>query len=203
MPMWNTRSIISRTSVIASTGVARIWMRAVAYMAHTNSGISNQPMPGARSLWTVAMKFSPVKIEEKPRMKTAAVIRVTAPEVVVLVRRIERPAGVDRADDHRGDRHDRADHPEIETRQVQPRETPRPWRPASAAARSCPATPGIEGMMNRNTMIAPCSVKKRLYISAVTVHAEQSCAAASAASGGPAARKCRRTGMRSACRPGT
>ena len=70
--------------MIASTGVARIWMTAVEYMPQTNSGISNQPMPGARSLWTVAMKLSPVKIEEKPRTKTAMVIRVTAPSVVVL-----------------------------------------------------------------------------------------------------------------------
>ena len=53
-------------------------------MPHTKSGISNQPMPGARSLWTVAMKLSPVKIEENPRTKTAAVIKVTVPEVVVL-----------------------------------------------------------------------------------------------------------------------
>ena len=46
--------------------------------------MSNQPMPGARNLWTVEMKFSPVKIDEKPRMNTAMVIRPTAPSVVVL-----------------------------------------------------------------------------------------------------------------------
>ena len=27
-------------------------------------------MPGARSVWTVTMKFSPVRIDEKPRMNT-------------------------------------------------------------------------------------------------------------------------------------
>ena len=31
----------------------------------------------------VAMKFSPVKMEEKPRMNAAMVIRPTAPSVVV------------------------------------------------------------------------------------------------------------------------
>ena len=45
-------------------------------MPHTNSGMSNQPMPGARSLCTVAMKLMPVKIDEKPRMNTAMVISV-------------------------------------------------------------------------------------------------------------------------------
>ena len=58
-------------------------------MPHTNSGMSNQPMPGARSLCTVAMKFRPVKIEEKPSTKTAAVISVTVPAVVVRVRSVE------------------------------------------------------------------------------------------------------------------
>ena len=36
-------------------------------------------MPGARSLWIVAMKLRPVKIDEKPRTKTASAIRPTAP----------------------------------------------------------------------------------------------------------------------------
>ena len=91
-------------------------------MPQTNSGMSNQPMPGARSLWTVAMKLRPVKIDEKPRMKTAMVIRATVPSVVVRVGRVEGPAGIDGADDHRSDRHDRAGAPQIEARQVQPRE---------------------------------------------------------------------------------
>ncbi len=45
--------------------------------------MSNHPMPGARSLCTVAIKFSPVKMDEKPSTKTAAVISVTGPSVVV------------------------------------------------------------------------------------------------------------------------
>jgi len=53
-------------------------------MPQMNNGISKKPMPGARSLCTVAMKFSPVKIDENPRMKAAIVIIVTGPSVVVL-----------------------------------------------------------------------------------------------------------------------
>ncbi len=58
-------------------------MMAVAYMPHTNSGIRNQPMPGARSLWMVAMKLMPVKIDEKPSVNAARVIMPTEPLVVV------------------------------------------------------------------------------------------------------------------------
>ena len=34
-------------------------------------------MPGARSVWTVTMKFSPVRIELKPLTKMAATVRTT------------------------------------------------------------------------------------------------------------------------------
>ena len=34
-----------------------------------NSGSRNQVMPGARNLWMVTMKLSPVRMEEKPAMK--------------------------------------------------------------------------------------------------------------------------------------
>ena len=75
--------MISSSSVMPSTGVASTWMSAVAYIAQTNSGSWNQPMPGARSLWMVTMKFRPVKIEVKPRTNAASTIRPTAPPVVV------------------------------------------------------------------------------------------------------------------------
>ena len=85
MPIWTARSIISSSSVIAEHRRRqhlddRRWHTCPS----TNSGISNQPMPGARSLWMVAMKLIPVKIDEKPRMNTASVINATLPEVVVL-----------------------------------------------------------------------------------------------------------------------
>ena len=35
-----------------------------------NSGSRNQVMPGARIVCIVTMKFSPVRIDEKPAMKT-------------------------------------------------------------------------------------------------------------------------------------
>ena len=42
-----------------------------------NSGSLNQVSPGARSLCTVTMKFSPVKIELKPIMNTPVPIMMT------------------------------------------------------------------------------------------------------------------------------
>ena len=55
---------------MATTGVPRIWMRLVAYIAQRNSGMRNQVMPGARILWMVTTKFRPVRIEENPAMNT-------------------------------------------------------------------------------------------------------------------------------------
>ena len=39
----------------------------------------NQVMPGGRSLWIVTTKFMPVKIDEKPRMKTPTRTGITPP----------------------------------------------------------------------------------------------------------------------------
>ena len=41
-------------------------------------------MPAGRSLWIVTTKLRPVKIEEKPSMKTPATIMMTLVLVVVL-----------------------------------------------------------------------------------------------------------------------
>jgi hypothetical protein len=43
----------------------------------------NQVIPAGRSLWIVTMKFKPVKIELKPRMKTPNVVAMTLVLVVV------------------------------------------------------------------------------------------------------------------------
>ncbi len=69
MPTPKIFSTASMTTVTASTGVARIWIRLVAYMAQMNNGSRLQVIPGHRILWTVTMMFSPVRIEENPRMK--------------------------------------------------------------------------------------------------------------------------------------
>ena len=53
---------------MASTGAASRKMKLVAYSVQTNSGSRHQVRPGARSRWTVTMKFRPVKIDEKPAM---------------------------------------------------------------------------------------------------------------------------------------
>ena len=68
--------------------------------AQTNSGSRNQVIPGARILWIVTMKFSPVRIDEKPVMNTAIAAGTTIVlENIVRERRVERPAGVDPAED--------------------------------------------------------------------------------------------------------
>ena len=59
-------------------------MTAVEYMPQMNNGMSNQPIPGARNLWTVAMKLRPVRIDEKPRTKTDIVIIATEPSAKEL-----------------------------------------------------------------------------------------------------------------------
>ena len=41
------------------------------------SGRRNHVIPGARILWMVTMKFSPVRIEEKPLMKIPTTTRAT------------------------------------------------------------------------------------------------------------------------------
>ena len=52
------------------TGVASRKIMLTAYMVHTKIGMRNQVMPGARMVWTVTMKFSPVRMDEKPTMMT-------------------------------------------------------------------------------------------------------------------------------------
>ena len=76
--------MISSKTVIASTGVAMIWIRAVAYKAQANSGRRPQVMPLGRNLWIVTMKFRPVRIELKPRRKTPMATQITAVEVCTL-----------------------------------------------------------------------------------------------------------------------
>ena len=45
----------------------------------------NQVRPGARILWIVTMKFSPVRIEENPVMKTPMATAVTCVFEYVLL----------------------------------------------------------------------------------------------------------------------
>ena len=63
--------------VMPTTGVPSIWMMLVAYIAHTNSGRRNHVRPGARILWTVTMKFRPVRMDEKPMMKMPRAVIIT------------------------------------------------------------------------------------------------------------------------------
>ncbi|MNL51077.1 hypothetical protein D3C87_1741450 [compost metagenome] len=63
--------------VMARTGVASTRMTLVAYSAQTKRGKRNQVRPGARIVWVVTMKLRPVRIEEKPTMKTPTTVAIT------------------------------------------------------------------------------------------------------------------------------
>ena len=52
-------------------------MRLVAYIDQQNSGRRSHVRPGARILWMVMMKFSPVRIDENPEMNTPIAIAKT------------------------------------------------------------------------------------------------------------------------------
>jgi hypothetical protein len=50
----------------------------VAYIDQRNRGIRCHVMPGARNLWIVTMKLSPVRIDDKPTRKSPREMVVTA-----------------------------------------------------------------------------------------------------------------------------
>ncbi|MNX72343.1 hypothetical protein D3C86_1036950 [compost metagenome] len=52
-------------------------MTLVAYSAQTKRGNLNHVRPGARIMWVVTMKLSPVRIDEKPTMKTPKTVAIT------------------------------------------------------------------------------------------------------------------------------
>ena len=64
------RSMTSRISATVMTGVASRKIMLVAYMVQTKMGMRNHVMPGARMVWTVTTKLSPVRIDEKPTTMT-------------------------------------------------------------------------------------------------------------------------------------
>ncbi len=55
--------------VTPTTGVATTWMMLVAYIPQMKRGNRCQVIPGARSLWMVTMKFSPVRMDDIPIRK--------------------------------------------------------------------------------------------------------------------------------------
>ena len=62
---------------MASTGVASTITMLTTYIAQANSGKRNQVMPGQRSMWIVAIKLTPVAMEEKPTTKTPIAAAMT------------------------------------------------------------------------------------------------------------------------------
>ena len=63
--------------MIVITGVPSSMMMLVAYIAQMNSGRRNQVKPGARILWIVTTKFSPVRMDENPRIKMPTAVSMT------------------------------------------------------------------------------------------------------------------------------
>ncbi len=141
-----------RSSVMASTGVPSTMDQAGRVHApRRTAAAGTRSSPGARILWIVTMKFSPVRIDEKPAMNTADRrrhdhrVREHRAE-----RRVEGPAGVDPAEDQdeHGDR--AADHVDVPAQQV---ERGRPGRGprSSAGSGSCRAPPGSTGSGRRRS----------------------------------------------------
>jgi len=77
MPTPSSRSAAIRARVIASTGVASNITSDTPYIDHTKRGRRNHVMPVVRMVWIVTMKLSPVRIDEKPTMKTPTTVNIT------------------------------------------------------------------------------------------------------------------------------
>ena len=108
---------------MAMTGVASTMMRLVEYIDQMNSGSRNQVMPGARILWTVTMKFSPVRMELNPAMKMPTMVAIDfAAGEGAAVGGVEGPPGGDPAGDERVDRERPAGDEQVPAQQVDPRE---------------------------------------------------------------------------------
>ena len=77
MPICATRSTMTSTSAIASTGTASRKIKLVAYSVQTKIGSRNQVMPGARIQCVVTTKFKPVSSDEKPAITTPIIVGTT------------------------------------------------------------------------------------------------------------------------------
>ena len=80
-------------------------------------------MPGARSLWMVTMKLRPVRIDEKPATKMPKIGEDdVAGRVEGRIGLVKGPAGVDAAEQQRGERDQPAGDEQIPAQQIEPRE---------------------------------------------------------------------------------
>ena len=108
-------------------------MTLVAYSDQMNSGSRNQVSPGARSVWVVTMKFSPVRMEPKPGDENAGRHRDhVGVRVGAAVGRVKRPAGIDAAE-HDGYSASRPPALNSTNSAGSAAETPRPARRSSSA----------------------------------------------------------------------
>ena len=64
----NSRSNVSSNSATAMTGIAKMMRNDVTSVIHTNTGIRNSVIPGARMFRIVTTKFRPPASDEIPRI---------------------------------------------------------------------------------------------------------------------------------------
>ena len=115
----------------AETGVASTWMMRWRRAPRRTAACGTRSCPAARSLWIVTMKFSPVRIELKPRMNAPNAAGTTAVVGGGAVGRVERPAGVDAArSSAMVSEEQRAEHPQVVADAGSAAGRRRPWRPA-------------------------------------------------------------------------
>ena len=120
-------------------------------------------MPGARSMWVVAMKFTPVAIEEKPATNTPSGggehVRVREHR---RERGVEGPAGVDAAGDQRIER--AATPPAMLRYQLNrlSRGKATSGAPIISGSRKLPSVAGIDGTRKNHTITMPWKVKSLL-----------------------------------------
>ena len=110
------------------------------------------------------MKLRPVRIDENPVMKTPMPVehRRSMFERLRAVRRVERPAGVDAAEDHRVEREDEADDEDVPAEQVDASGTPTSFAPIISGITKLPRTAGTAGISTKKTIMTPCIVNSRL-----------------------------------------
>ena len=110
----------------------------------------------------VTMKFSPVRIDEKPAMNTP----IDAEDDMAVgihgrERRVEGPAGVDAADEQGVEHEGAAEHEQIPAQEIEPRKC-QVARADHQRHEEIAERVGIDGMRKNHTITMPCMVNSRL-----------------------------------------
>ena len=141
--------------MIASTGVASTMIRLVAYIDQTNSGSRNQVMPGRAHRVDRDDEVQPGEDRREPGDEDADRRRRSRSvfENMRAERRVERPAGVDAAGEHRDQREQRRRSMKRYQLSRLSRGNARSRAPIISGTRKLPSTAGIDGIRKKKTMI--------------------------------------------------